>query len=350
MRRASVLVIGIASALLIAVCAVSFLSVNIPPAFIAASAMVYALLAGSLIAAAYAARPASDENAMMKRSDAERVVGEYRDIIVLLEEKNDYLITKWDSLEKNRKMHARDLTLARAIQRNILPRDFPSSDSIRCAAHYQPYEGVGGDLYDVIALDRDVFLVVIADVAGHGVSSALIAAMMKAAIASYAVRYPSPGILLARINKNLVQQIPTAHFVTAAAAQFNCENGTLTFASAGHPRPYLRRGKTVSELAASGPILGTFPVVSYDEVTMPLCPGDKFIFYTDGVTDLSSHADKRDMFGAERLSASIQRSGSLDIGGVVDAIKNDIAAYAHRPDDDLTILGVEISRTPPVSI
>ncbi|MEK6797226.1 MAG: PP2C family protein-serine/threonine phosphatase [Spirochaetota bacterium] len=350
MHRASVLVIAVisASAAGLGIIAVIFPNL-IPSAFLAVSMMVYVVLAGGIAVSAYAAAPRTGPE-MMKRADAERVVSEYRDIIVLLEEKNDYLIAKWDSLEQNRKMHARDLTLARAIQRNILPREFPASERIRCAAHYQPIEGVGGDLYDVIALDRDIFLVIVADVAGHGVSSALIAAMLKAAIASYAVRYPSPGILLARINKNLVQQIPTAHFVTAVAAQFNCETDTLIYANAGHPQPLFRRGRTVSELPARGPILGTFPAVSYTEECMTLCPGDKFVFYTDGVTDLSGHADKREMFGGARLSESLAHHGALDIAGVVDGIKSDLASYTHRPDDDLTLLGVEISRKPPVRV
>ncbi|MBI4978131.1 MAG: SpoIIE family protein phosphatase [Spirochaetes bacterium] len=291
-------------------------------------------------------RPPRQPDSARKVSDIERVINEYRDIIVVLEEKNEYLINKWNALEKDRRSTIRDRAVATAIQRNILPREFPRSDEIKFSAFYKPIEGVGGDYYDVIELDDNNMFVFIADVAGHGISSALITAMLKAAAVSYTHRYPAPKFLMERINSDLSQYVTSAHFVTAVIAHINLETHTLTHVIAGHPRPLLMRKKEVIVFEGNNPVIGQNKDTQFNEETIQLCGGDKLLFYTDGAVELSRERSKRDAYGAARLTESFMAHSVKDIIHTVDGVKNDMMAYgaAGTIDDDLTLLGVEITR------
>jgi serine phosphatase RsbU (regulator of sigma subunit) len=145
---------------------------------------------------------------------------------------------------------------------------------------------VAGDLYDFVTTPAGQLGILVADVSGHGVPAAIVASMVKIALAVQEGEIADPGTVLARMNRALYGRFERA-YVTAVFALIDPAARTVTYASAGHPSPLLRRGDgRIESLDERGIVLGFLPEVDYTSTLVrDLAAGDRVIFYTDGITE-----------------------------------------------------------------
>jgi len=178
----------------------------------------------------------------------------------------------------------RDLQLARNIQNRILPSHNPSLASARLHVSYNPLQAVGGDFYDFHEKDDRHFGLLIADVTGHGVAAALDSSTVKIAFRQERIEMESPGNLLANMNFFL-KEFVEYRFVSAIYAYFDLDSMIVKFASAGHPPAMLLRQGKARPLQMEGMLLGVFGESIYDTTELALEPGDRLLFYTDGLIE-----------------------------------------------------------------
>jgi phosphoserine phosphatase RsbU/P len=232
-----------------------------------------------------------------------------------------------------------DLERARRYQRALLPRGLPRSfGPIRVASAWVSCESVGGDLYDVIPLPEDRLLLMVADVAGHGVAAALLVGMVKTAVGQSLQEHLDLATAARAVLETLAP-LAQQRVVTLFLAVVDSRNRTLQYLNAGHP-PALLRGKEGEprRLAATTPLLsygiglGTKPVE-----TVPFVPGERLAIYSDGLYEVRDPAGNE--FGRERLLEALAKSrGSLEenVASVMEETRNHAAG--RPPDDDLTLL------------
>ena len=194
----------------------------------------------------------------------------------------------------------RDLEEARRIQRKLLPATLPQVDGLELATSWQPAAGVGGDCFDAIAFGRARLALSIADVVGKGIPAALLMSNLQAAVRAFATDATPPGDLCQQVNRILCGHIAEGRFISFFYCVADAELGTLTYANAGHHPPILARADGgVERLDAGGTVLGLFPDSRYDQGHVALNPGDRVVFFTDGITEARSRSDEE--FGDDRL-------------------------------------------------
>jgi serine phosphatase RsbU (regulator of sigma subunit) len=204
-----------------------------------------------------------------------------------------------------------------------------------------PASEVAGDFYDFLELENGALGVFIADVSGHGVPAALVASMLKIALATQSEHAASPASILKALNMLFCGRLER-QFITAAYVHIDPTAGMLVAASAGHPPPILRRSEAVEEIVANGVVLGRFRDARYDEVTLPFVPGDTLVLYTDGVTETMNRGAA--MWGDERLLASVAANRSDSAEMLATTIVREVATWrgvAGAPDDDVTLIVVK---------
>lgn len=225
-----------------------------------------------------------------------------------------------------------ELATARTIQRATLPRRSPRIAGLDVTATYEAASEVAGDFYDFLELPDGTLTVFIADVSGHGVPAALVASMLKIAVATQAEHAAAPARILASLNALFTGRLER-QFITAGCVHVDPAAGVVRVASAGHPPPMLRRASgEVEELIAAGVVLGRFRNVAYDEITLAFEAGDTLVLYTDGLTETANAAGEQ--WGDERLAAVIARDPSR--------IVDETNAWRGRatPEDDVTLVVV----------
>jgi serine phosphatase RsbU (regulator of sigma subunit)/anti-sigma regulatory factor (Ser/Thr protein kinase) len=193
------------------------------------------------------------------------------------------------SIQRARLMEAlqREHSAGVALQRSLLPERLPIVVGVPVAARYLPSrDEVGGDWYDVLALNRGTVGVAIGDVAGHGVRAAALMAELRSTMRAYAVDGHSPGVVLERVDR-LVRGSGEMRMATATYAVYDPETNELCYATAGHPPPLLVAADGESRLlpVEVHPPLGTMPYASYAEQQCSLQGGDTVLFYTDGLIE-----------------------------------------------------------------
>jgi sigma-B regulation protein RsbU (phosphoserine phosphatase) len=235
-----------------------------------------------------------------------------------------------------------ELEMARKIQLSILPREVPPAAGVEIAARYVPMTSVAGDFYDFIPVDDRRFGALVADVSGHGVPAALVASMLKIALAAQAPDAADPARVLAGLNQALCGKFES-HFVTAAYLYVDTEKGTIDYAGAGHP-PMILYGKAAGSARAvqqNGLFLGMFPHATYTGVQVPIAAGDRCAVYTDGISEARNRAGEE--FGTDRLRALLEASPDLPADAFADRVLEVVAGWTERSaaeghDDDVTLL------------
>jgi len=229
----------------------------------------------------------------------------------------------------------KELEVAKRIQLSILPAAFPNSHNFHVAARYVPMTSVAGDFYDFIVADETQAGLLIADVSGHGVPAALIASMVKVAATAQRANAADPAGLLAGMNAVLCGNTQE-QFVTAAYVYLDAASKTFRYSAAGHPPMLLLRKGEVTEIVENGLILAAFDYATYTNATQPLQPGDRFLFYTDGVIEAANASG--DFFGKDALSALLQQTSQLPPSRASDEMVSALQRWSASQEDDLTVL------------
>jgi sigma-B regulation protein RsbU (phosphoserine phosphatase) len=238
-----------------------------------------------------------------------------------------------------------ELEMAREIQLSILPHSIPQLPDLKIAARFLPMTSVAGDFYDFIRIDEKHIGILIADVSGHGLPSALIASMLQVALKGQTHHATEPAKVLAGLNLALCGKF-TQNFVTAAYLYMDLENHLLRYAGAGHP-PVLQwrnsTGKT-AQVLENGLILGMIEEASYEALEFPLEPRDRHVLYTDGVIEASN--PDRELYGTDRFMRFMDSNKALDTDNFADACLAEIARWSGQSgeqsqQDDITLLVID---------
>ncbi len=238
-----------------------------------------------------------------------------------------------------------ELETARRIQESTLPGEPPHIPGLDLAARYVSASEVAGDFYDFLPGEGRRLGVIVADVSGHGVPAALVASMLKVAVASQATHAASPARVLSEVNQIFHGKLKN-QFITALCVHLDLESSHLIYASAGHPPPLLWKARDgrVEELAHGGIVIGRLRRATYTEATAALEPGDRLLLFTDGIPEAAGPAGEQ--FGDERLQGFLGDHAALPAGAIADTLLARITAWTRRSegfDDDLTLVVVGIS-------
>ena len=258
----------------------------------------------------------------------------------------------------------RDLQMAREFQEALMPHKYPLVPSASHAAAvalefhhiYRPASSVGGDFFDVLKLSDHRAGIFIADVMGHGARSALVTAILRALLQNLAFDTDNPAQFLARLNDHfhdIVRESEDTIFVSAFYLIIDTETATASYASAGHPSPFVANRTTgqvepLIENLKCNPALGLLPGATYSKWTRVVRAGDIFLLFTDGVHEAYNASGEE--FGLDRVREAI--TAQLPHGGhdLSQALVDAVHAFIHpaTPADDICLVGVEVMATPEV--
>lgn len=241
-----------------------------------------------------------------------------------------------------------ELRIAGEIQASMLPQDISqlvAGKHVDVSARMTPAKEAGGDLYDLIPLDDDHLLFVIADVSDKGMPAALFMAATVTILRARATaeHASSPEQLLAKVNEQLIKQNSMFQFVTTFLGIIKLSTGEITYSDGGHNRPYLKRvGQPAQMLPRGGGIaLGVMPEAVFKRATLKLERGDTLFLYTDGVTeaiaaDESFYSEHR----LENLLTNIPDNSSAEHW--INTVVEDVATFSkgHVQADDITVLAL----------
>jgi phosphoserine phosphatase RsbU/P len=228
---------------------------------------------------------------------------------------------------------------------SILPHEIPQINGLEIAARYIPMSLVAGDFYDFIVVDEKHLGILVADVSGHGLPAALIASMLKGALAAQFMHASDPARVLSGLNQSLCGKFKR-HFVTGAYVFVDMEKSSIKYAGAGHPPLMLWRKSTAaaSEVLQNGLLLGFFPNAPYSVVEVRVEPGDKAILYTDGI--LETRSPSKEEFGPDLFKAFLESNHNLKAGKFADSMIDELAGWSENrngngQEDDITLLVID---------
>jgi phosphoserine phosphatase RsbU/P len=254
-----------------------------------------------------------------------------RDLNVTLAERNR-------QLEAAHKKLTFELDLARKVQLAMMPRPPKPRGVLRLAVRYTPANQLGGDVYDFYRLDNNRLGVLVADVSGHGVNSAMLSGMVKALAAPLSIAVLEPGELLAGLDVSTEQYFPEGYFCTGFYLIADEETGLVRYAGVGHP-PAIVVGPNGPRTLQSNPgMLGIGMVDGTAGDSDRLMPGESLVIYTDGLTDAMDPSDV--LFGEDRLKTLLQSHYGADPTDILNQVDDALNRHTSpgRPADDINII------------
>ena len=245
-------------------------------------------------------------------------------------------------VRQNRDRLDRELAGAAHMQRLLLPPTMPNHPAIRFGSFYQTSRHAGGDYYDVLQLSGARIGIMVADVSGHGAPAAIVMAMIRAVVHTYPGVPDDPPAVLRYINRHFEFLWNTPMYATAVYAVLDGARKTMRLSSAGHPLPMKvpRGGEVTSPNVDTSMCLLWQELSDIPCVETPLDAGDRWVFYTDGITDRQSPDGT--MFDPERLSAALARNSTHAPADIVNDIVGELDRFSggQEPEDDQTLLVV----------
>lgn len=249
--------------------------------------------------------------------------------------------------ERNRLLEAAhkkltfELELARKVQFALMPRPPKPRGVLHAAVRYTPANQLGGDVYDFYRFDNNRLGILVADVSGHGVNSAMLSGMVKALAASLSIAVMEPGELLAGLDVAGEQHFPEGYFCTAFFLIADEETGLVRYAGVGHP-PAIIVGPNGPRTLPSNPgMLGIGMVDGTAGGSDRILPGESLVVYTDGLTDAMDPEDV--LFGEDRLKTLLQSYHGADPSEILTKVDQALATHTApgRPSDDVNIIVVQ---------
>lgn len=260
-------------------------------------------------------------------------------------------------LQLRNKAYEEELQLAREIQQALAESQFPeigaNGSSLRFGARYLPISGLAGDFFEILRISDESAGLLICDVMGHGVRSALVVAMLRGLLEKQRRSASDPSAFLRGLNDGLaaiLERAGATMFATAFYAVADLASGTLRFACAGHPGGVVVADGSVRQLAShrseKGPGLGLIPGAEFPSGSIPLGQVERVLLFTDGI--LEAENERGEPFLENRLMEYLRdcRAGHLD--AMLDGILGRVLDFSerHHFDDDVCLLGMEVVPAP----
>jgi serine phosphatase RsbU (regulator of sigma subunit) len=222
-------------------------------------------------------------------------------------------------VERIEQRRTQDLIQAAEIQRGILPRGAPSIPGLDLAGHNAPCRTVGGDYYDFIPYSDGRVAVVLGDVAGKGMSAALLMSNLQARVQILAEDPGDLSGLMGRLDQSVAINCPDNRFITMFMGVFDPQSGELLYCNAGHNPPLLiRPAGEIDRLKAVGTALGILPGLSYKEESRKFGVGDMLAIYSDGVTEAESPDGEE--YGENRLADLLADNRGVNAEDLVELV------------------------------
>jgi phosphoserine phosphatase RsbU/P len=234
---------------------------------------------------------------------------------------------------QERERMSREAQEARTIQQALLPKASPFVPGFAISGLSIPAAEVGGDWYDFIPFDDGCWGLVLADVSGKGTAAALLMSATRAMLRSLAQTCDSPGEVLGKLNRLMVQDFPSGRFVTLLYAVLDPAQRTLKFSSAGHLPPLQVDGEGARFLQSERGMPLGLATGDFSETTVQIGEGSRFVFYSDGITEAAGLGDEE--YGATRL-----RDHMLSADASTDSILADVRRHVNGAGlrDDATVI------------
>jgi phosphoserine phosphatase RsbU/P len=248
-----------------------------------------------------------------------------------------------DTMEQQRL--ERELSLARSIRHRLLPESTPVVPGYEMAVLSDFCFDMAGDYYDFLNLGPQSLLIVIAEVEGKGVSSALIMANLQATLRALVLHLHSLEVLAFSLNEMLYKDTRGGKHLSLFLGLVDTRRNVLHYVNAGLVPPILVRGKggEVKLLEDGGTVIGLFPQADYVRGSVKLEPGDVLACCTDGILEVSNEHDET--YGAKRLADLIRRHREHSAQGIADAVLQEVSSYptASMNDDDKVLLVLKVT-------
>jgi serine phosphatase RsbU (regulator of sigma subunit) len=240
-----------------------------------------------------------------------------------------------------------DLSVARDLQASMLPADCPEVEGYQIAASSTQAREVGGDFFDFIEIGEDKLGFVIGDVTGKSVSGALVMSLSRSVFRMISEGELRVGEIMIRANRQIKKDIKSGMFVALLYAILDTKDRILSLCSAGQTQPVHLSTRTgeASLVETEGDTfpLGILDESDYQETQIQLAPGDRVVFYTDGIVEAMNK--KEEMFGFERLLDIVQIARSMDADSLLNEIIDQVNAFAGGVEqhDDLTVIVLSVA-------
>ena len=232
-----------------------------------------------------------------------------------------------------------ELNRAREIQQDLLPKKLPQLPRVELSGAWQPARTVGGDYFDVIQLDANRLGICIGDVAGKGITAALLMANLQASFRAFATPEETPAGVCGKLNAFLCNNVAPGKFITFFYGILNAEDRSFRYENAGHcPAILLKSSGHAELLRGEGAVLGVLPEWSYRDSTVQLNAGDRLLLFTDGVTEANNA--QAEEFGNERIIQSVDsNNGDNTALATQRSIMEEVTRFCSSNfQDDATIL------------
>lgn len=234
----------------------------------------------------------------------------------------------------------RDLTAARSVQKAFLSSQIPSDPRIDLSVKFRTARLLGGDYFQIRQVENEL-RVLVADVSGKGAPAALVTGLLSGLFSEISRRYRSPAKVLRILDQELAKTLPDGMFVTAFYFVLDLDSGELTYASAGHDPPFLRRPESeVEELMPTGLPIGLLGEFGIEETRVILTPEALLVVYTDGLVNACLPGGER--MGEEAFMEQIKSS----VGKPASAVTDDLFMFTDtqaETDDDVVVLSLRLT-------
>ncbi len=277
---------------------------------------------------------------------------EHKELLTLLASQAAVAIENarlYEEVRRNEERIEKELRFAKRVQMALLPTELPKGlRGVDVAGRFEPATELGGDIHDYLAIDSHTLAVAVGDVSGKGAPAALYGAFAAELVRSRSMRrrfapdtFSVSGVLQV-MNTILHERQLEEYYCTLCYAFFDFKAHTVTLSNSGLPYPIRCTKDTCEQIELPGIPLGSFPGVTYDEITLPLKKGDLFVFCSDGIFEAMNEDGQE--FGAARLCDVVREYRQQTARGIVDAIFDAAAAFQRGAPrhDDMTAVAVKI--------
>jgi sigma-B regulation protein RsbU (phosphoserine phosphatase) len=254
------------------------------------------------------------------------------------------------AVEKEKERLQTELEIAREVQAQLYPKEAPPTCGLKLTVRCDPARMVSGDYYDYQDMGGGKLAFAIGDVAGKGISAALLMATLQAALRAQITNYQpadnecngtrsiDAATLVSALNKQIYAHTSPEKYATFFFGVFDEPSRMLTYTNAGHLSPLLFRKEDVLPLDSNGTVVGAFAWAKYGESCLSMTPGDLLVCYTDGITEPENAYGE--MFGEERLIDLVRRYMHRDDHEIVALILEAVRDWTGTPElhDDMTLL------------
>jgi phosphoserine phosphatase RsbU/P len=236
-----------------------------------------------------------------------------------------------------------ELERARQIQQGLLPKSIPQLRGMQVSGAWQPATAVGGDYYDVIALDDNRLAICVGDVVGKGITAALLMANLQAAFRAFATADASPAAVCSKLNAFMCGNVASGKFISFFYCIVDARDRSLAYENAGHcPAQLVRHSGDTLTLCGDGAVLGVLPDWTYRDNRLQLESGDRLVLFTDGVTEAEDIRGAE--FGEQRVVQSLLESGGRSAEDIRRRLMEAVTLYCRgqfRDDATVVVLAVQ---------